>query len=126
MKLSRTALALWAGLAGSTVPGHAALRWEHELIAVKAEPTQKVLRVAYRFQNVGDRPVTLVSLEASCRCVAPEIAKSTYAPGEKGELIMAFTIGPQTGLQQKSVLVTTDEGQPVPVRLVLQVTLPGS
>jgi len=125
MKLSRTALALWACLPGSTLPMQAALRWEHELIAVKAEPTQKVLRVDYRFQNVGDRPVTLVTLEASCRCVAPEIAKTTYAPGEKGDLVMAFTVGHQTGFQEKSVVVTTDEAQAVPVRLVLRVTLPG-
>lgn len=80
----------------------------------------------FPFRNDGDRAVTLVSVDTSCRCLSVDIPRKIYAPGETGDLRVAFAVGGGTGLLEKSVTVTTDEARAEPVRLVLRVTVPAA
>jgi hypothetical protein len=123
----RPLLASLLGIAALASPVLAAghLRWECQNIEVTAEPGQKVVHVDFPFRNSGDRAVTLISVETSCRCTAADTAKKIYAPGEKDAVGVDFAVGAQTGTVVQSVTVTTDGPELEPFYLTLRVTIPG-
>src|SRR5580658_5687205 len=97
------------------------LVWDRLNIDVAAQPGQRVVSVSFPFRNSESGPVTLVSIETSCRCLSADVPKMRYGPGEKGAVGVDFTVGNQTGVQDKSVIITTDDVREKPVRLVLRV-----
>jgi hypothetical protein len=119
---------LLLGALGCVLPARAAglLRWERDSIDVAARPGQRVVHVDFPFSNCGDKPVTIVSVETSCRCTSADSSKTIYAPGEKDAIGVDFTVGGQEGVVVKSVTVTTDGSEPTPFTLTLRVTIPGS
>jgi hypothetical protein len=110
------------------VPAGAAgiLQWNCEHAEVAAKEGQKVVHVDFAFRNAGDKPVTIVSVETSCRCTTAETSKTTFAPGEKGTLAVEMRIGGQEGVVDKSVTVSTDGAEPAPFILSLRVTIPAT
>ena len=101
------------------------LSWERTTIEAAAKAGQRVVTFEFRFENKGKGPVTLVSTEASCRCVSVDGSMRTYRPGEKGVLRAAFSVGNGRGLRQQSITVTTDDVDAKPVELILRMTLAG-
>lgn len=101
----------------------AGLVWATTTLQADAAPGARVVTFDFPFRNDGVGAVTLVSVDTSCRCLSVDLARATYAPGEKGDLRVAFSVGNQTGLLEKSVTVTTDEDRAIPVRLVLRLTV---
>ena len=109
-----------------TAPARAAgLEWTRTSIEATARPDQRVISFAFPFENKGERPVTLVSAEASCRCVAVDVSRRTYGPGEKGAVGAAFSVGAQPGVKDETITVVTDEPGAKPVVLFLRVVVPG-
>jgi hypothetical protein len=111
----------------STVPSAWAaglLAWERESIAVTALPGQQVVHVEFPFRNSGDKPVTIVSVETSCRCTCADTSKKVYAPGERDALAVDLAVGAREGVVVQSVTVTTDGAEAEPVYLTLRVTIP--
>jgi Protein of unknown function (DUF1573) len=100
------------------------LAWSVTSVQAAAKPGQHVVNVSFAFQNTGKGPVTLVSIEPSCHCVSAQSDKATYAPGEKGRIDAAMTVTGQSGVEEKSILVTSDEPNTVPTRLSLRVEIP--
>jgi hypothetical protein len=100
------------------------LTWERESVAVTAQPGQQVVHVEFPFRNSGDRPVTIVSVETSCRCTSADTSKKVYAPGERDALAVDLAVGAREGVVVQSVTVTTDGAEPEPVYLTLRVTIP--
>jgi|CZKI01.1.fsa_nt_gi hypothetical protein len=109
----------------STSPAEG-LVWERTCIRITAQPGQRVINVDFPFRNEGGRTVALVSIETSCRCLAADVSRNTYNPGERGVVVAAFSVGNQKGSQEKSITVVTDEPDAKPVRLLLFVDIPGS
>ncbi|HEY5079554.1 MAG TPA: DUF1573 domain-containing protein [Opitutaceae bacterium] len=101
------------------------LQWERYTIEVAAQPGQKVVHVEFPFRNAGDRVVTIVSVETSCRCTSADTSKKSYSPGEKDAVSVDLAIGAQSGLVEKSVTVTTDGPELKPFLLSLKVRVPG-
>ncbi len=67
----------------------------------------------FRFKNCGRFPVRITNVTPSCNCLAPQIEKRAYAPGE----ISDFTLGVLTTHQtpgQHEYLVTIDYEDPQP------------
>src|SRR5580698_7433373 len=128
MSLSPRLAILMFGFAICAGPSPAAglLQWDREQIEVAAKEGQKLVQVAFPFRNAGDKPVTIVSVDTSCRCTSAETAKDTYAPGEKGTLAVEMKVGGQEGMVEKSVTVTTDGAEPKPFVLSLRVTIPAA
>jgi hypothetical protein len=127
--LSRRLFTLLFGLVAICAePARAAglLQWDFDHIEVAAKKGQTAVQVAFPFRNVGDKPVTIVSVETSCRCTSAETAKDAYAPGEKGTLAVEMKVGGQEGVVEKSVTVTTDGAEPKAFVLSLRVTLPAA
>lgn len=65
----------------------------------------KNLEVNFRFKNVGDKPLVISNVTASCGCTVPEIPKKPYAPGETGVIKAAFNSSGKVGSQSKQVNV---------------------
>ncbi|HMN97364.1 MAG TPA: DUF1573 domain-containing protein [Phycisphaerales bacterium] len=77
----------------------------------------------FRFHNVGDSPLQVIDVVASCGCTRPIFAKATYQPGESGVIEVAFT-PPTGGHQAKSLKVLTNAkspGEVVNIRVIGEV-----
>ena len=65
----------------------------------------KNLEVSFRFKNVGDKPLVISNVSASCGCTVPETPKKPYAPGETGVIKASFNSSGKSGAQAKQVNV---------------------
>src|SRR6186713_1493425 len=65
----------------------------------------KNLEVSFRFKNVGDKPLVISNVSASCGCTVPETPKKPYAPGETGVIKASFNSTGKVGAQSKQVNV---------------------
>ena len=63
------------------------------------------LEVSFRFKNVGDKPLVISNVSASCGCTVPETPKKPYAPGETGVIKASFNSAGKVGAQSKQVNV---------------------
>lgn len=63
------------------------------------------LRYTYKFENTGNLPLKIVSVNASCGCTTPEWTKEIVEPGEKGYIRINFDSHGRVGLNSKSVTV---------------------
>lgn len=86
-----------------------------------ADPKQEAATAVFRFQNTGAKPVSIVDLNTSCRCISASTAKQTYAPGERGEVVAKLVLTAGEELEEKSVYVLTDAAPAKPQPLVLVV-----
>src|SRR5271169_4582548 len=97
-------LALVLCLLGAAPPSWAeGLVWERRSIEITAQPGQRVITVDFPFRNEGSKAVALVTVETSCRCLAAEVSRNTCNPGERGDVVAAFSVGAQRGRQEKSI-----------------------
>ena len=65
----------------------------------------KNLEVSFRFKNVGDKPLVISNVSASCGCTVPETPKKPYQPGETGVIKASFNSAGKSGAQAKQVNV---------------------
>jgi hypothetical protein len=70
------------------------------------------LEVSFRFKNVGDKPLVISNVSASCGCTVPETPKEPYAPGQTGVIKASFNSSGKPGINSKQVNVfaNTDPG----------------
>jgi len=103
-----------------------ALHWENPTVEADSKIGQKIFRTAYRFTNIGSSPVSVVEIKPSCGCVATELDKSDYAPGESGEIKVTFDLemDDSAGLQSRTILVIASDAPKSPTELQLLVHIP--
>ena len=77
----------------------------------------------YHFTNNNLKEINILKLTPSCNCLAPELSKKSYKPGEKGEIKLVFDFKNKKGLQQNRLLVFVS-GDKKPITLVLEVDIP--
>jgi len=65
----------------------------------------KILEVSFRFKNVGDKPLVISNVSASCGCTVPETPKKPYQPGETGVIKASFNSTGKVGANSKQVNV---------------------
>jgi Protein of unknown function (DUF1573) len=105
------------------VSSHAALEWERTVQDFRSTPAQEKVSAAFRFKNTGASAVTIASIRSSCGCTTAQLTKRDYAPGESGEVVAEFRFGSRTGMQEKTLTVTTDEASAPAVTLQLRVAI---
>ncbi|VGO17353.1 hypothetical protein PDESU_05949 [Pontiella desulfatans] len=88
----------------------AGLEWKEKEVAMEVLPTQVFTEAVFRFTNAGPQPITIGDVRVGCGCLAPRLAKRTYAVGEDGELVIRFDLRNRTGQQKKQVVVKTSDG----------------
>jgi hypothetical protein len=109
---------------GTQTPGTAAFEWEKTLVELTAAPRQDVVSASFPFRNGSRGTQEILSVVPGCDCVAAHAAKRTYAPGERGEVRVEFTIGDRVGRQERKIGVITDDAPGEPRFLTLIVTIP--
>jgi len=65
----------------------------------------KNLEVSFRFKNVGDKPLVISNVSASCGCTVPETPKEPIAPGKTGVIKASFNSAGKVGSNSKQVNV---------------------
>lgn len=113
-------LTLLLAFGGAVTPGLANLEFATTNVWLDAEPGVKELTATFPFTNTGDEPVTITNTRASCGCTTPELDKTTYEPGENGEIKAVFTIGGRVGPQRKTVTIETDAAGQDSITLTLE------
>jgi hypothetical protein len=100
------------------------LAWQSDTLVVDADPDQQQVRAEFSFHNDGDRPITIKSVTPTCGCTTASLGKKTYAVGESGKIQVVFTIGGRTGLQEKYIMVQTDDPRRTePIELLLRINI---
>jgi hypothetical protein len=85
---------------GKLVARRPELTWRHSAPAKGGSKSAAVedASAVFEVENIGDRPVRVVSVEASCGCVRPSVQPSVIAPHEMGLVgvrTTAFPVGEQ-------------------------------
>jgi hypothetical protein len=107
---SRVRAASSLALAGAlAVAGYAKLQWDSPEIAAKVRANEPEAHASFGFVNVGDKPVTITGIKPGCGCTVPALAKSTFAPGERGAFTIAYHSGNREGVHRVDIMVTTDD-----------------
>jgi len=100
------------------------LQWESEDLKFNPSPTDTTVVAHFKFQNIGAADVKIASISSSCSCTTLDLTKRSIPPNELGEIIATFTIGTRTGLQEKTIMVeSNDRNRPVTM-LLMKVTIP--
>ncbi len=63
---------------------------------------------SFQFMNVSNRPVKILSVQASCGCTTPDWSKEPIGPGANGFIQASFNPQGRPGYFNKSLTVTTD------------------
>ncbi len=101
----------------------AGLTWEKDNLDLSTEAGENVIRTGYAFTNTGTDSVSIVSIKPSCGCVATNLEKFEYAPGESGKIKVTFDAGMDKGetLDDRTIKVVTSDAPEVPKVLKLRV-----
>ncbi|MCF7848417.1 MAG: DUF1573 domain-containing protein [Kiritimatiellales bacterium] len=100
------------------------LKWESKTVRAEVLPVQLKTTVAFQFKNKGKTPVEILKINPSCACLAPRLAKKSFAPGETGVLTVVFNLEDRIGPQLKSLKVYTGENPAQPDILYIDVDIP--
>lgn len=91
----------------------------------------KEVEITFPFTNEGTEPLEIRDLRSTCGCTVPALEKTEYAPGEGGEITVIFNPHNRSGLNQRTVTVTTNDAQGAyrlairaEVKPVLEITSP--
>ncbi|MEI6350298.1 MAG: DUF1573 domain-containing protein [Verrucomicrobiota bacterium] len=100
------------------------LQWEQAEQKFTPSATDSAVVAHFQCKNVGMSEVKFTSVTSPCACTTPVLRKKQLAPGESGEVTATFTFGSRTGLQEKTLLVeSNDRDQPRKI-LKLVTTIP--
>lgn len=85
--------------------------------------TKPVQKCSFTFKNVGDAPLVINQVIATCGCTTASYPKKPIAPGEKGVINITYNgKGKFPGYFKKTVTVRTN-GTPETVRAYLEGTM---
>lgn len=80
----------------------------------------------FTFLNNSNRPIKILSVQASCGCTTPAWSKDPVAPGKSGFIQASFNPAGRPGYFTKSLTVTTDfDSNPVILQIKGQVAVEG-
>jgi hypothetical protein len=100
-----------------------ALEWDKMAISTTPEPGAEVVRAKFEYRNPAQKTVRILEVRTSCGCTEATPTASEVGPGGSGTMFVLFTIGARSGLQEKEIIILSDDSN-VPTRLTLKVNLP--
>ena len=97
------------------------LTWTKDKIELKPEIGEEVMRTSYSFTNTGKTSVSVLAIKPSCGCVATNLEKFEYAPGETGTIKVTFDLGMDKGEpdEARTIKVVTSDAPDAPKVLEL-------
>ena len=106
------------------LPTAQALQWTSVEAVLRPQTDGTMPVVSYAFRNDTSTPVTITQAVPSCDCTTIDLAKKTYAPGERGTLVARFDPTGRYGVVRRTLQITTDEPNLAPQVLQLTAILP--
>lgn len=100
-----------------------ALEWKATHLSLKTAPLQKTTETFFEFTNSSAKPVTITGVDTNCDCLDATASDKLIAPGATGRIHARFTVGDRFGIYRRTIIVSTDEGQP-PVALTVELDVP--
>ena len=107
MKILFTALLAFSPIIASTASGQ--LKWDNTFVEVNASPEDVDARLHFPFVNAGKYPVNFTAVVPACGCTTAHLDKTSYAPGQRGEIAATFNVAGRFGVQEKSIQVRADD-----------------
>ena len=98
-----------AGLFALVGIAHADLVWEKQVQEFHVTPEDKAVEARFVFKNSGPEPINIKRVQSSCGCTTVKPSKTSFAPGESGEIEVKFAFGSRRGPQQKTIIVQSDD-----------------
>ncbi len=71
-------------------------------------PEGQKLDVSFRFRNTGSTPLVIGQVRPSCGCTIAEQPKAPIAPGAEGQIRATFNSLGRSGINHKTLFVTTN------------------
>jgi mono/diheme cytochrome c family protein len=89
------------------------LAWSSLMQETNAAADQAVVHFVFSLTNVSSGSVAVLDAHASCGCTQPELPPRPWIipPGGSGEFGVAVNLLGKSGMQIKSVTITTDKGK---------------
>ena len=69
----------------------------------------KSISFDFKFKNIGNAPLIIFSVKASCGCTVAEWPREQIAEGNDGVITVTFNSGKRSGKQNKTVTLVTNE-----------------
>jgi hypothetical protein len=101
----------------------AQLQWDTQSLDRAPGIADTKAEAVFGFVNAGKGSITIDAVEPSSGCSVVPLAKTSYAPGERGQLLATFHIGAPKG-KQSAVIRVTSEGGKKTDNLSLNVLIP--
>ena len=90
----------------------------------KNVPLEKSLYTGeFKFQNLGDKPIKIISVKSNCGCLSSEFKNKVYKSQETGSIEFKVSLY-DTGMTSKTILVDTDEKEGVEYHLIITLNKP--
>lgn len=68
-------------------------------------PEGRVVEHEFKFTNVGEAPLVISNVQASCGCTTPDWTKTPVKPGDTGFVKVVFNSTAKTGVQSPTVSI---------------------
>ncbi len=95
--------------------------WQQTEARLQVHPSQVSAEAVFGFTITGTEAVSFPKVEIACGCLSAGPLKSSYAPGETGQLVITFNLRNREGLQRKHVRIETDGGQRTALTIVADI-----
>lgn len=103
---------------------HANFKFEKYSINEVLQSKKDAVDFEFNFINISKNKVSITDISTSCGCTIAKPDKYSYRYNEKGIIKGTFNIGNRVGLQEKQIIISTDNlGQPK-IILTISVYIP--
>jgi len=103
---------------------HAQLKFEQTEIELKPTLTDENAVAHFKYKNTGSKPIHINSVNTSCGCTVATLKSNDVPVGESGEITATLTIANRTGMQHKTITVSTDDTAQPQTILTLKANIP--
>ena len=69
-------------------------------------------KYTFKFKNVGNEPILISGVKASCGCTTPSWTKTPVLPGQEGEVTASYNSKNRPGSFHKSITITSNAATP--------------
>lgn len=90
--------------------------YEHHFGKVKEG---EKISYTFTFENKGTADLVISSAKTTCGCTVPKFDKKPIHPGKKGNLEVVFDTSGRSGMQTKTITVSSNASKPV---ILLKIT----
>lgn len=89
-------------------PNAPEITFEEEVYNFGTIKQGEVATYEFVFTNTGKEPLIISNAQASCGCTVPNWPKEPIKKGEKGRIKASFNSAGKTGLQDKTITITSN------------------